>query len=79
MVSVVVVASSPDLSSMMRSGAVFVLLGQVFLLVERSHCKFFEHFKYKILANDGSRNQCKLKYLDFPCKYREKSETRPTK
>ena len=79
MVSVVVVIRSPDLSSMMRSGAVFVLLGQVFLLVERSHCKFFEHFKYKILANDGSRNQCKLKYLDFPCKYREKSEPRPTK
>ena len=48
-------------------------------LVERSHSKFMEHFKYKILANDGSRNQCKLKYLDFPCKYREASEARPAK
>ena len=63
----------------MRSRTVFLLLGQVFLLVERSHSKFLEHFKYKILANDGSRNQCKLKYLDFPCKYREASEARPTK
>ena len=63
----------------MKSRTVLVVLGQVFISLHKTHCKFFDYFNYKILANDGSRNQCELKYLDFPCSYREKTQPRPTK